>query len=249
MVDRVLGSAGDTVVVEEILKGQELSVFALVDDHTIYALESAQDHKAIGDGDTGGNTGGMGAYSPAPIATASVLSFVERDILVPIVDALRNDGAPYRGLLYVGLMLTAAGPKVLEFNCRFGDPETQVLLPLIDGDLGEILKKLAQGKIVPYKQKNLFASCVVMAAPGYPMNPEKNLRIDGNLNAATELSYFLHAGTKKNPDGQWLTSGGRVLNAVGLGASFKESLEKAYQQSTQAQWMGLQKRSDIGSKI
>ncbi len=168
MVDREFGEAGETVVVEELLQGQELSVLALVDGNTIYVLETAQDHKALGEGDTGPNTGGMGAYSPAPIATPDIMSKVERDVLVPIVAALQRDGAPYRGVLYAGLMLTAGGPKVLEFNCRFGDPEAQALLMRLESDLADLLEAVVEGRLAEaeIRWKPKPAVCVVMAAGG-----------------------------------------------------------------------------------
>jgi phosphoribosylamine--glycine ligase len=143
-------------------------------------------------------------------------------------------------------MITEKGPQLLEYNCRFGDPETQVILPLIDGDLGKIFYDLSIGNLNLVKQKNIFASCVVMAAPGYPMHPEKNISIKGDISYSTDSSYFLHAGTKKDHQGHWVTQGGRVLNSLGIGSSLKESLDKAYMQSEKISWMGLQKRSDIG---
>ena len=230
MVDQTLGAAGETVVVEELLQGPELSVFALVDGHTIYMLDTAQDHKRIGEGDTGANTGGMGAYSPAPIATREVLADVERYILVPIVDALRGDGAPYRGLLYVGLMLTAAGPKVLEFNCRFGDPEAQVLLTRLESDLYNLLEAVVEGRLdqaeVRWSPKP--AVCVVMASQGYPAQYETGKIIEGLDRAGAMPDVQVsHAGTKRVGK-NILTSGGRVLGVTALGADLADARQRAY---------------------
>ncbi len=245
---RILGDAGNRALLEQFMPGWELSYLIFTNGKTWQTLPLAQDHKRLQDGDVGPNTGGMGTVAPLQI-DASLREQIETRIVAPTVAHLQSMNYLYRGVLFIGVMVTAEGPQVLEFNCRFGDPETQVILPLIDGDLGLILKDLSQGKIHSFKQKPLFASCVVLAAPGYPMNPEKNLLIEGNPTAETEMSYFLHAGTKKDGDGRWFTRGGRVLNSVGLGSTLKESLSKAYELSTQARWMGLQKRSDIGSKI
>ncbi|UCE61033.1 MAG: phosphoribosylamine--glycine ligase [Phycisphaerales bacterium] len=230
MVERVFGDAGSVVVVEELLKGQELSVLALVDGQTIYMLESSQDHKPIGDGDTGPNTGGMGAYSPAPIATPEVMSKVEREVLVPIVDALRNDGAPYCGVLYAGLMITAAGPKVLEFNCRFGDPEAQAVLFRLESDLFDLLEVVVEGRLaeVELRWNPKPAVCVVMASDGYPGSYESGKVIDGLDRASTlEDVYVFHAGTKKL-EHLALSSGGRVLGVTALGSDIADAKQRAY---------------------
>lgn len=250
MLEREFGDAGDTVIVEEILKGPELSVHALIDDRTIYVLDSAQDHKAVGDGDTGPNTGGMGTYSPAPIATEQILATIERDVLVPIVDAMRQDGAPYRGVLYAGLMLTPAGPKVLEFNCRFGDPETQVLLARLETDLFDLLEATVEGKLasadVRWNPKS--AVCVVMASGGYPGAYEKGKLISG-LEAAAALSdiRIYHGGTRRNGD-QTVTNGGRVLGVTGLGDDIAAAKKRAYQGVELITFDGAYARTDIGDK-
>ncbi len=250
MVDRAFGDAGNTVVVEELLKGQELSVFALVDNRTIYVLETAQDHKAVGEGDTGPNTGGMGAYSPAPIATPEVMTKVERDVLVPIVDALRNDGAPYRGLLYVGLMLTHAGPKVLEFNCRFGDPETQPVLMRLQSDLYDLLEATVAGRLeraeVRWNPKP--AVCVVMASDGYPGSYEKGKVIEG-LDAAAAMDdvYVFHAGTRLL-DTQIVSSGGRVLGVTALGDTIADAKRRAYEAVNGIRFENAYYRRDIADK-
>jgi phosphoribosylamine--glycine ligase len=250
MVQREFGDAGDVVVVEELFKGPELSVHALVDDRTIYMLESAQDHKAIGDGDTGPNTGGMGAYSPAPIATPEVLRVVERDVLVPIVDALRQDGAPYRGVLYAGLMLTAAGPKALEFNCRFGDPETQVILPRLDCDLLDVLDAVVDGRLeeVEIRWKPKAAVCVVMAAKGYPGKYESGKVIEG-LGAAGAMGdvCVFHAGTKR-VEHLTVTGGGRVLGVTGLGDDIADARRRAYEAVNRIHFEGAYYRRDIAHR-
>lgn len=244
---RILGDAGNKALLEQFMPGWELSYLVLTNGREWQTLPLAQDHKRLSDGDKGPNTGGMGTVAPMNISP-DLRNQIEEKIVRPSVQLLADKNMVYRGVLFIGVMVTKEGPQVLEYNCRFGDPETQVILPLIDGDLGLIFKDLSVGKLQTLKQKNLFASCVVMAAPGYPMNPKKNLPIDGALDSATESSYFLHAGTKKNPQGQWVTNGGRVLNSVGLGSALSESLENAYKQSEKVKWMGLQKRSDIGAK-
>jgi phosphoribosylamine--glycine ligase len=242
---RILGQAGEQALLEQFIPGWELSYLILTNGHSWQALPLAQDHKRLLDRDQGPNTGGMGTV--APMSTDPALKErIEKEIIAPSVTQLASQNYFYRGVLFFGVMVTDQGPMVLEYNCRFGDPETQVILPLIDGDLGIILKNLAEGKITPFKQKNLHASCVVLAAPGYPMNPEKNLPIEGDIESATSFSYFLHAGSRKDAEGHWFTNGGRVLNAIGLGATREESLRNAYLQSEKVKWMGLQKRSDIG---
>lgn len=250
MVAREFGSAGDTVVVEELLKGPELSVHALVDGQTIYVLESAQDHKAIGDGDTGPNTGGMGAYSPAPVATAEVPAIVERDVLVPIVDALRNDGAPYRGVLYVGLMLTAGGPKVLEFNCRFGDPETQVLLTRLDCDLAEVLNAVVDGRLdeAEVRWTSKAAVCVVMASKGYPGKFESGKVIEG-IDAADSLPdvRVFHSGTKRI-EHLTVSNGGRVLGVTALGRDVSDAKSRAYAAVERIHFDNAYYRLDIADK-
>jgi phosphoribosylamine--glycine ligase len=250
MVQREFGDAGDVVVVEELFKGQELSLHALVDDRTIYMLESAQDHKAIGDGDTGPNTGGMGAYCPAPIATPEMLRVVERDVLVPIVDALRQDGAPYRGVLYAGLMLTAAGPKVLEFNCRFGDPETQVMLPRLDCDLLDVLDAVVEGRLeeVEIRWKPRAAVCVVMAAKGYPGKYESGKVIEGlgAAGAMDDVSVF-HAGTKR-VEHLTVTGSGRVLGVTGLGDDLAAAQRRAYEAVNRIHFEGAYYRRDIANR-
>ncbi len=245
-IGKILGSVGERALLEQFMPGWELSYLIFTNGHEWQTLPLAQDHKRLLDGDLGPNTGGMGTVAPMKIE-ASLREQIEEKIVRPTVQLLHDKNYVYRGVLFIGVMVTQSGPQVLEFNCRFGDPETQVILPLIDGDLGLILKSLSQGKIQKLKEKNLHSSCVVLASPGYPLHPEKNLKIEGDLNSETESSYFLHAGTIKDSNGQWLTQGGRVMNSVGLGSTSQESIEKAYQLAEKVHWMGLQMRRDIGS--
>jgi len=250
MLQHQFGDASKTVVVEEILKGPGLSVHALVCGHDIYVLETAQDHKAIGEGDTGANTGGMGAYSPAPVATEDVMRIVDRDILVPIVDAMQSDGAPYRGVLYVGLMLTPAGPKVLEFNCRFGDPEAEVMLTRLDSDLLDLLDAVVDDRLADadVRWKPKASVCVVMASKGYPDKYETGKVIEG-LDAAASLPdvYVFHAGTRA-ADGLVLTAGGRVLAVTALGDDIAAAKKHAYQAVAKIRFEGAYFRRDIAEK-
>jgi len=250
MEKRIFGAAGDKVVVEELLKGEELSVFALVDGQTIYVLETAQDHKRVGEGDTGPNTGGMGAYSPAPIATPELMAAVDREILVPVVDAMRKEGCPYRGVLYVGLMITAAGPKVLEFNCRFGDPEVQVLLLRLKADLMDLLESVVEGRLadadVHWDPRS--AVTVVMASEGYPGSYEKGKVIEGLDKAAGMQDVVVfHAGTKQL-EGRVVTNGGRVLSVTALGADVADAKARALQAAELIRFDGAFYRSDIGDR-
>lgn len=250
MVDREFGEAGETVVVEELLKGQELSVLALVDGNTIYVLETAQDHKALGEGDTGPNTGGMGAYSPAPIATPDIMSKVERDVLVPIVAALQRDGAPYGGVLYAGLMLTAGGPKVLEFNCRFGDPEAQVVLMRLESDLADLLEAVVDGQLAEaeIRWNPKPAVCVVMAAGGYPGKYEKRKVITG-LGDVAQMDgvVVFHAGTRRLAS-KVVTNGGRVLGVTAVGETIAEAKERSYAAVDRIKFEGSYCRRDIADK-
>lgn len=250
MVDRAFGAAGDVVVVEELLKGPELSVFALVDGNTIYVLDTAQDHKPVGEGDTGPNTGGMGAYSPAPIATPNALATVEREILVPIVDALNGDEAPYRGILYAGLILTPGGPKVLEFNCRFGDPEAQPLLLRLESDLFELLEVVVDGRLaeadVRWSPKS--AVCVIMASEGYPGSYESGKVITGlDEVAGRDQVYVFHSGTKRI-EHLTVSSGGRVLGVTALGDDVADARRRAYEAVEDIHFENAYYRRDIADK-
>jgi phosphoribosylamine---glycine ligase len=246
----VFGVAGSEVVMEEFMDGEEASVFALCDGDNFVVLPTAQDHKRIGDGDTGPNTGGMGAYAPAPIMTPELLSETARLVIRPTLDGMRKEGMPYRGILYVGLMMTSQGPKVVEFNCRFGDPETQVVLPILQEDLLDLILASLDGSlkkhtVAPPKE---WAAVVVMASKGYPGPYETGIPIAG-LETVSEVpgAHAIHAGTKRL-SGKLVTAGGRVLGMVGQGPTLQEAIRIAYAGAAKAEFPGARMRSDIGKK-
>ncbi len=247
--DRQFGAAGDEVVIEERLAGPEVSVLAFCDGERLAVMPAAQDHKRIFDHDRGPNTGGMGAFAPANLLAPAELAAVEAAILRPTLAGLAAEESPFRGVLFAGLMLTAAGPKVLEFNCRFGDPETEALLPLLDGDLLPILRACAQGRLDPalVRWRRQAAVCVVAAAPGYPGDTAKGARIDG-LEAASELPgvKVFHAGTAAGANGEVVTSGGRVLAVTATGDDFDQARASAYQAIDRIRFEGMHYRRDIG---
>lgn len=250
MVERRFGDAGRTVLIEEMLTGPEVSVLALVDGRTIYVLETAQDHKRLLDGDRGPNTGGMGAFSPSHRLSDDDLDRIQSDVLVPTVDALKREGITFRGLLYAGLMLTPAGPKVLEFNVRFGDPECQALLPRLSSDLGEAIIATCRGKLSEIDLE--FAPdpscCVVLAAEGYPESPRSGDVIEGVEDAeAMEGVHVFHAGTKRDAQGRLVTAGGRVLSIVATGETPEAARERAYDAADRITFRGRQLRRDIGA--
>ena len=247
---RAFGDAGNVVVVEEMLTGQEASVLALCDGRNIYTLEACQDHKPIGDGDTGPNTGGMGAYSPTPVVDERMMAGVEREILVPIVDAMRRSFGRYEGCLYAGLMMTPAGPKVLEFNCRFGDPEAQPLMMRLTSDLVEAMVATCRHRL---EEAQLAwdprpAVCVVMASGGYPGPYQKGFEITGidQAEALGDVKVF-QAGTAID-DGKLVTNGGRVLGVTALGDDIAAAQKRAYQAAEKIHWEGCYYRKDIADK-
>ena len=248
---RLFGDAGKEVVIEEFLEGEEASVLFFTDGRNIYPLASAQDHKAACDGDSGPNTGGMGAYSPAPVMTDAMQRTVEREILVPIVHAMNREGCPYRGVLYAGLMITAKGPMVLEFNARFGDPETQPILMRLKTDLVPVMQATMTGKLdsVELDWDPRAAVCVVMASGGYPGKYEKGKPIHG-LDALENLDdgCVFHAGTTLGKDGSVLTSGGRVLGVTALGDSIADAQQRAYQIVEQISFDQAYYRTDIAHR-
>ena len=248
MEDHIFGASGGRIVIEECMGGEEASLLAFVDGKTIVPMISAQDHKRIFDNDEGPNTGGMGAYAPAPVMTPELVQTVYDTILVPVVQGLANEGITYQGCLYAGLMITAGGPKVVEFNCRFGDPETQAVLPLLDGDLAQIMYACTQGTLrrdmVHWKQG--AACCVIMASKGYPASSHKGDVISG-LDAVDDDVVVFHSGTKK-ADGLYQTNGGRVLGVTAVGDSLQEAIDKAYANVRRISFDGQQVRSDIGAK-
>jgi phosphoribosylamine--glycine ligase len=251
MIKREFGDAGKTVVVEERLEGTEASVLALVDGRTIYVLEACQDHKRLGDGDTGPNTGGMGVYCPGGITDDATLTQVQAEILVPTLDAMRREGIDFRGVLYAGIMLTPGGPKTLEFNTRFGDPECQALMARFDSDLLEVLLATSTRKLeeVDIKWSPAASCCIVIAAEGYPEKPKKNVPITG-IDAAMKVAgvQVFHAGTKLDASGAVLTAGGRVLNVVGTGETIAEARKRAYQAAEKIHFPGMVIRRDIAAK-
>ncbi|MFK7960126.1 MAG: phosphoribosylamine--glycine ligase [Phycisphaerales bacterium] len=252
---RVHGEAGATVLVEERLHGQEVSVMALVDGHTIWILDPAQDHKQRDEGDSGPNTGGMGAYCPTPVLDDAMLARIQRDILIPTVAGLRREGIDYRGVLYAGLMLTPGGPKVLEFNCRFGDPETQPLMARLQGDLVEICWATAAGTLddVQIGFDPRTACCVVLCSAGYPGAYEKGRVITGidaaeAAGGAGRVTVF-HAGTATTPAGDLVTAGGRVLSVTALGQDLATARDLANDAADQIRFDGSFFRRDIGDRV
>ncbi len=241
------GSAGAEVVVEDFLEGEEASFFALCDGERAIAFASAQDHKRVGDGDTGPNTGGMGAYSPAPIMTDEMVERTMREIIEPAVAAMKARGAPYRGVLFAGLMIGPKGPQLIEFNARFGDPETQVMLPRLDEDILPLLLACANGGLPDaVRLKPECALTVVYAANGYPDAPERGTQINGlDLAAQSAGVEITHAGTKLE-GGKLLANGGRVLNVTALADTVSSARAKAYQALAMIDWPGGFYRSDIG---
>jgi phosphoribosylamine--glycine ligase len=246
------GAAGQHVVIEEFLQGQEASVLAVTDGLTIRPLVPAQDHKQLGDGDTGPNTGGMGAYAPTPIVPPALLERVQQQVLEPAIATLRQRGIDYRGVLYAGLMIAPDGtPNVVEFNCRFGDPETQVVLPLLETPLDRILLACVQQALAdlpPFDWRSGAAACVVLAAEGYPESYRKGLPITG-IDAATDTGALVfHAGTRLKA-GQLLTDGGRVLGVTGIGDTFEGAIAHAYAAIPHIQFEGAYYRHDIGHRV
>lgn len=248
MLDREFGAAGDEVVIEERLTGEEASVLAFTDGVTVRPMPPAQDHKRLRDGDAGPNTGGMGAYAPAPICPPARVEEITRTVLQPTIDGLRAEGNPFVGVLYAGMMLTADGPRVLEFNCRFGDPETQVILPLLDSDLLDIAEACADGKLkdVDIRWKDGAAVTVVLASEGYPGEYVKGCEIFG-LATAFENAIVFHAGTKLS-DGKIVTAGGRVLNVTAWDETLPTALQRAYDAIEHISFEGMQYRHDIGHR-
>ncbi|MCK5241807.1 phosphoribosylamine--glycine ligase [bacterium] len=247
MVDKVFGEAGDCVVIEEYLSGEEASILAFADGKTIIPLVGSQDHKRIFDNDQGPNTGGMGAYAPAPVVTPELKEKIQKEILEPTLSGMQEEGTPYRGILYAGLMITALGPKVIEFNCRFGDPETQVILPLLTSDLIAAAQACLHENLTPelVRWSDEAVVCVVMAAPGYPGSYPKDLPITGIAEAEQDPDVMVwHAGTAEK-DGQIVTSGGRILSVIAKAKDLKAAVDKVYQAAEKISFAGAQYRKDI----
>lgn len=244
---KIFGKASERAVLEQFMPGFEISYTVLTDGEKYYPLPIAQDHKRLQDGDVGPNTGGMGTVAPVVIQKDWEDQIKSR-IVEPTLKHMKNRGFLYRGIVFIGIMVTDQGPQVIEYNTRFGDPETQVILPLLDGDTAQFFSELAKGKLMSLKTKNISATCVIMAASGYPENPKKGIVIHGPLDQDNSSQWVIHAGTKKT-DGQFFTNGGRVLGCVGIGSTIQGSIGEAYKLVAQIQSEGLTYRKDIGSKL
>ncbi len=244
----IFGGAADTLVVEEFMEGEEASVFVISDGKTAKIIHYAQDHKRIGEGDTGLNTGGMGAYSPTPVIDTKMLQRMEKEIILPTISAMLLDENPYKGILYCGLMMTEEGPKVVEFNCRFGDPECQAILPSLESDLLKLMNAAAEGELNRHNVKvdGKYRNCVVLASSGYPTGYDTGKEISGIENVSDEALVF-HAGTKEI-DGKIYSDGGRVLNVVGSGDTLQEAITNTYKEVKKISFENLYYRSDIGVK-
>lgn len=250
MEDKIFGKSGNQVVVEEFLTGKEVSVLAFTDSHTISPMISSMDHKRVYDNDEGPNTGGMGTIAPSPYYTPEVAKRCMEEIFLPTMEAMKKEGRPFKGCLYFGLILTERGPKVIEYNCRFGDPETQVVLPLLKTDLFTIMRAVRDERLgeVDIRWSTGAAACVVLASGGYPKKYETGLPIEGlDENGGHPGVIVYHAGTKKQ-DGRFLTAGGRVLGVTGLGETLPQALEKAYGAVREITFKNAHYRTDIGKK-
>ncbi len=246
--DKTLRKAAERVIVEEFMEGEEASVFAITDGRNARLLLSAQDHKRIGEGDTGLNTGGMGAYAPAPVMDESMLRLVEDSILHPTLGAMQLEGHAYRGVLYLGLMITDEGPKVVEYNCRFGDPECQALLPAMKSDLLEVMMAAVNFELekTAVKMSDEHFCCVVMASGGYPESYDKGMEINGLDNISDDALVF-HSGTRMD-DGKLLTNGGRVLSVVAKGPDLRSAITGCYREVEKISFRNAYYRRDIGAK-
>jgi len=250
MVERIFGDAGKRVVIEEHLTGEEASFIALTDGQTILPLASSQDHKAVFDGDEGPNTGGMGAYSPAPVVTEEVDRKIMETILQPLIKGMEKEGRPYRGVVYAGLMISEGQPKVLEFNARLGDPETQPIFMRLQSDIVPVFEACIRGGLSRFRLEwdPRPSVCVVMASKGYPGNYERGKVIKGlDEVARMEDLFVFHAGTALQ-DGEVVTNGGRVLGVTGLGENIREAIERTYQAVRKISWEGVHYRTDIAQK-
>ena len=250
MEEKAFGRAGHLVVVEECLVGREASIQALVSGDAIVMLETSQDHKRAFDNDEGPNTGGMGAYSPVPFIDEQMMRRIERDVIIPTVHGMSREDRPYAGVLYVGLMITEDGPKVLEYNCRFGDPETQPLMMRLDADLVDLIESSLGGNLseAPLQWKEGASMCVILASGGYPKEYEKGKKITG-LDEAGNMDDVMvfHSGTRREDDG-WLTNGGRVLGVTALGRDINSARDRAYGAVGRIRFEGMHFRKDIGKK-
>jgi phosphoribosylamine---glycine ligase len=259
MDDKIFGDAGNKVIIEDCLEGQEASILVLTDSRTVVPLASSQDHKRIFDEDKGPNTGGMGAYSPAPVVTGALFKEILDTVIYPTIDGLSREGIDYKGVLYAGIMLTPQGPKTMEFNARFGDPETQAILPRLKSDLLEVMLAASEDKLSRYKDlqwEDRACVCVVCSSRGYPGEYEKGKEILGLDAAATMQDVMVfHAGTSMSQghkdtrtQGKYFTNGGRVLGVTGLGNTIKDAIHKTYQAVEKIHFDGMHYRKDIGAR-
>ncbi len=252
MIDKKFGDAGNKVVIEEFMTGREVSVLCFSDGKTILPMTSAQDHKRAGDGDTGLNTGGMGTFSPSPFYTDEVKEFCEKNVYQRTIDAMAAEGREFKGVLFCGLMLTPKGPRVLEFNARFGDPEAQVVIPRLKNDIVEVMEACADGTLdkIDLQFEDNAAVCVMLASDGYPVSYKKGFEIKGLDNFKDKDDYYVfHSGTKFDEDGKIVTNGGRVLGVVALGNDLLEARKNAYQATELIDFDNKYMRHDIGKAI
>ena len=252
MLDKQFGSAGDRIVVEEFMTGREVSVLSFVDGTTIKIMTSAHDHKRAGDGDTGLNTGGMGTFSPSPFYTAEIDAFCKEHIYQKTVDAMKAEGRTFQGIIFFGLMLTEKGPKVLEYNARFGDPETQVVLPRMKNDIVEVFEACVDGTLdqIDLEFEDNAAVCVVLASEGYPVKYEKGFEVKGLETFKEKDGYYVfHAGTRFDENGRLVTNGGRVLGVTATGRDLKEARKNAYEATNWIDFSNKYMRHDIGKAI
>jgi phosphoribosylamine---glycine ligase len=247
------GEAGQSVLIEACLVGEEASILAVTDGITIRPLLPAQDHKRIGEGDTGENTGGMGVYAPAPVVTPAIMERVQKEVLEPAIALLKKRNIPYCGILYAGLMITPQGdPQVIEFNCRFGDPETQAILPLLETPLEKLMLACAEGRLASFPElewRSGVSACVVLAADGYPGKYRKGLPITGIAAAESTGAMVFHAGTQLKSSGELVSEGGRVLGVTALGENFDQAFERAYAAADMIEFEGKYCRRDIGHRV
>lgn len=249
MTQKVFGEAGSSIVIEEFLEGEEVSLLAFCDGKTAVPMLPVQDHKRVGDGDSGPNTGGMGTYTPTTVFTPELAARVQNEILNPTIRAMASEGEPFIGTLFLGLMITKNGPKLIEYNVRFGDPETQAVLPMLESDLAEIFLNAVEGKLDPssiHWKTNTTSVCVVAASAGYPGKYQDGKKIIGI--ETVKNSQVFQAGTKLTADGDIVTAGGRILNVVHQGANIEEAIQGAYQDLAKIDFEGMYYRKDIGRR-
>ncbi|MFA7675118.1 MAG: phosphoribosylamine--glycine ligase [Endomicrobiia bacterium] len=250
MQDKAFGDAGEKIVFEEWLEGEEVSVLSFTDGKSFSIMPPAQDHKRVGDGDTGLNTGGMGAYAPAPIATPELMKNIKADILPKILTGFQKENIDYKGILYIGFMIVKGQPYVLEFNCRFGDPETEVILPLLETDLSDIVVHILEGKLneIDIKWSNKYAVCVVLSSGGYPEKYDIGIPIYGLDKISEDDAIIFHAGTAKDLENEPLTAGGRVLVLTSVADSIKLAIDKVYKSVEKVKFLKMHYRKDIAQR-